>query len=140
MSDDYVDQQVLETMAEAGMITIIAGSRHLTAAADRDAVWRLLDGIHGVTPVSTLLSGLANGPDMMGVNWARAHAVPLVGYPAKWQAHGKAAGFLRNEQMAQRAQRLVVYWDGQSRGTADMIARAKAHNLEIVIALNGGAA
>ena len=31
--------------------------------------------------------------------------------------HGKSAGYIRNEQMAQNADALVAFWDGKSKGT-----------------------
>lgn len=40
--------------------------------------------------------------------------------------HGRAAGPIRNQQMAERADALVAVWDGASRGTGDMLRRALA--------------
>lgn len=41
-------------------------------------------------------------------------------FPADWEAHGKAAGPIRNKQMAEYADALLLIWDGESRGSANM--------------------
>lgn len=45
--------------------------------------------------------------------------------------HGKAAGYLRNTEMAKNADALVAFWDGMSLGTRHMIETAKAHGLNV---------
>jgi hypothetical protein len=46
-------------------------------------------------------------------------------FPAKWDKYGKAAGPLRNREMAAYADALILVWDGKSRGSANMLAEAK---------------
>ncbi len=41
-------------------------------------------------------------------------------FPADWKTHGKAAGPIRNKQMAEYADALLLIWDGESRGSASM--------------------
>ncbi len=41
-------------------------------------------------------------------------------FPADWDAHGKAAGPIRNKQMVEYADALLLIWDGESRGSASM--------------------
>lgn len=38
-------------------------------------------------------------------------------HPADWERLGKAAGPIRNEEMAEIADALIAFWDGQSRVT-----------------------
>lgn len=52
-------------------------------------------------------------------------------FPADWNAHGKAAGPIRNQQMAQEADVLIAFWDGKSRGTKDMIEKATRAGLDM---------
>ena len=40
-------------------------------------------------------------------------------------AHDKAAGPIRNRQMAEYADYLIAFWDGESRGTRNMIETMK---------------
>jgi hypothetical protein len=51
-------------------------------------------------------------------------------FKADWDKHGKAAGPIRNQQMAQEADGLIAFWDGKSRGTKDMIQKALNYGLE----------
>lgn len=48
-----------------------------------------------------------------------------------WKLYGKQAGYLRNEQMAQNADALAAFWNGESRGTKHMIELAKRYGLKV---------
>jgi len=110
------------------MRTIIAGSRGII---DQPTIERAIEGSgFEVTPV---LSGDARGVDRAGAAWARAQGIRVEIYPADWKRHGKRAGFLRNEVMAQKADALIAIWDGQSRGTKHMIDAAFSAGLKICI-------
>jgi len=41
-------------------------------------------------------------------------------FPADWNTHGKAAGPIRNKQMAEYSDILLLIWDGKSKGSANM--------------------
>lgn len=59
---------------------------------------------------------------------AAAHGLPYKEFPADWEAHGKRAGFIRNQQIVNYADRVVAFWDGESKGTKstiDMALKAK---------------
>ena len=71
--------------------------------------------------VTEVVSGCATGVDMMGETWARANNLPIKEMPANWYQHGKAAGPIRNREMAEYADAAVIIWDGKSRGTRNMI-------------------
>lgn len=73
------------------------------------------------------------GVDLLGKRYAEEKHIPVRRMPADWNKHGKAAGPIRNEQMAIRADAFIAFWDGQSRGTANMIELAKKHNLKIQV-------
>ena len=104
------------------MRTIIAGSRGV-AAIDT----AFLDSLE----ISCILSGGARGADQLGEEYARRRGVALSLFPADWDRFGKKAGYIRNHQMAQRAERLVAFWDGASRGTKHMIDCGLAANMEV---------
>lgn len=110
------------------MRTIIAGSRDFTD-------FRRLAGVMaGIPwPVTKVLSGAARGADAVGEQWAHINRIPLIRYPADWDTHGKSAGYLRNKQMAENADALVAFWDGQSKGTDNMIKLARTKGLLVVV-------
>lgn len=72
-----------------------------------------------------VVSGGATGVDKMGEEFAHLFGLKLKVFPADWEAHGRAAGPIRNEQMAQYADGVIAFWDGKSKGTANMIATAR---------------
>ena len=50
-------------------------------------------------------------------------------YPALWDKFGDATGPKRNQQMAEIADAAVVFWDGQSAGSKNMIECADKKNI-----------
>lgn len=84
-----------------------------------------------------IISGGAKGADSLGERYAREFGYKLKRFPADWNKYGKAAGPIRNKEMALYAAEakgvLVAFWDGSSRGTYDMITRAKEYGLEVYI-------
>lgn len=47
-------------------------------------------------------------------------------FDADWNKHGKAAGPIRNKQMADYADVLILIWDGKSKGSTNMKANMEA--------------
>ena len=78
-----------------------------------------------------IVQGGARGADALGSRFAEEHQIPEKQFDADWATHGRAAGILRNLEMAKYATVLVAFWDGKSRGTGDMINRALAWGLEV---------
>ena len=85
----------------------------------------------------SIVSGCCQGTDTLGERYAKELGIPVVRFPADWQAYGKAAGPIRNRKMAEYASEgegvLVAFWDGASRGTASMIRLAETYGLETKI-------
>lgn len=82
-----------------------------------------------------IVSGTASGADRLGERFAEKFAIALKRFPANWDRDGKAAGHIRNEEMAKyaRNQFCIVFWDGSSRGTKNMIENCKKYNLNFRI-------
>jgi len=78
-----------------------------------------------------IVSGAARGADTLGERYAQERGYSIEQYPADWEHAGKAAGFIRNAQMASVADALIAFWDGQSKGTAHMIELARKHELQV---------
>lgn len=112
------------------MRTIIAGSRKGPRPADLEVALRVC----GWAP-TLVISGTARGADQIGEEWAAAHRVPVERFPADWNRYGKRAGYLRNVQMADRAEALIALWDGDSQGTKHMIDIGRAKGLLVHVQL-----
>ena len=76
-----------------------------------------------------IISGTAKGADTLGERYAHERGYDIEKYPADWERDGKSAGPIRNAKMAEVADALIAFWDGNSRGTANMIALAQEYNL-----------
>ena len=71
--------------------------------------------------IEEVVCGEAKGADLWGKLWAVQNNIPVKSFPADWKTHGAAAGYIRNHQMGDYADELIAFWDGQSKGTKDMI-------------------
>lgn len=111
------------------MKVIVAGSREFDDYALVEEVLSKYDDI------TEIVSGGARGADSLGEKFALEHAIPIKRFPANWTAYGKTAGYRRNEQMAYYGDRLIAFWDGQSRGTKHMIDFARKVGLEVEVVL-----
>jgi len=113
------------------MKTIIAGSRSIR---DYNVVEEAMKRAREVGIIPTeIVSGGANGVDCLGEWWAGKHSVAVKRFPANWRVYGRAAGFMRNAQMAAYADALVAVWDGESKGTANMILQAHKCALRVYV-------
>lgn len=100
---------------------IVAGSRSFN---DYELLSRTLFAIaEDVDPTIeiSIVSGMAKGADMLAAQFAKEHNIKLYEFPADWDRYGKRAGYLRNEEMANASNGLLVFWDGESKGTKHMI-------------------
>ena len=80
-----------------------------------------------------IVHGGAHGADTMADNWARDWCLEVIRCPADWERLGRKAGPMRNEQMlVDHKPDLVVAFPG-GRGTADMVKRAKAAGVHVII-------
>lgn len=100
------------------MRLIIAGSRDLipTVGFISSSL-----GLYNIGPISIteVVCGAAQGVDTMGKIWAETYNKEIKIFKADWDKHGKAAGPIRNLEMAQYADGLLVIHNG-SRGAMNM--------------------
>ncbi len=110
------------------MKTIIAGSRTII---DPAIVQDAIDA--APWDITEVVCGGAEGVDDIGATLALVHRIDVRIFNADWATHGKAAGPIRNRQMAAYADALIAVWDGSSRGTANMIQEATERGLRIYV-------
>jgi len=117
------------------MRLLIAGSRSITdyAVVEKAVNLAIMQWAGCGVTVDEEVSGCTSGVDRLGEHWARSHGVPRKLFPADWKKHGKAAGFIRNAEMAEHATHAVVVWDGVSRGTANMIAQMQQRGKPVYV-------
>lgn len=111
---------------------IVAGSRYFS---NKEWLYSVLDDyLKGIDDNVEIVSGHCRGADMLGEQYAKDHNIPVVLFPADWNAYGKRAGYIRNKQMAEYASEengvLIAFPIGEARGTKMMIRIAHDYDLE----------
>lgn len=108
------------------MIICICGSRGYPRLT-------LVDAFIETLPADiTVLSGGARGVDRRAyyramLRYRQGTLLRPIEMKAEWEVYGRTnAGSIRNQAMLDAADRVVAFWDGQSGGTKDMIARSLA--------------
>lgn len=108
------------------MRVIIAGGRGIHS----DDVVALATASSGFD-ITSVVCGGAPGVDAAGKRWADKHNIPVRIIPAQWDVYGKMVGPIRNRAMAQVADALILVWDGESRGSANMLKVAQEEGLAV---------
>jgi len=119
------------------MRVLVCGGRDY---ADRQRVFEeLYDTLPRIThddgnwlPVGTIIHGdCRSGADLWADEFAVVNWTGLEVYPADWNAHGKAAGPIRNQRMIDEGKPDLVLAFPGGRGTADMVRRAREAGIEV---------
>ncbi len=101
------------------MKLVIAGSRDFDFICTNDIATFIT--IHLFRQdIHSIVYGGAKGIDEVGKHYALANQLPFTLFEADWTTHGKAAGPIRNKQMAEYGDALLLIWDGESRGSKNM--------------------
>lgn len=83
----------------------------------------------------TIIHGAARGADTLAGLFGRMFGLKVEAYPADWDAHGKAAGPIRNQKMLDEGNPDFVLAFPGGPGTADMVRRARKAKILVVEAL-----
>lgn len=97
---------------------MVCGSRTIT---DEKLVFSKLDEYFALHKNLAILSGGARGVDSIGEKWANLHNVPIERFLPDWKKYGRRAGIIRNKQMVEAADYVMIFWNGTSKGTKSVI-------------------
>ena len=110
------------------MNVIVCGTRKAYEDPALIHLCTALRELNEINPIARVLHGdCPNSPDQWAKAWCEENHIYCEGFPAEWEAFGKAAGNMRNEMMAKYAKSLpgpaycIAVWDGKSPGTLNMI-------------------
>ncbi|WP_080402996.1 DUF2493 domain-containing protein [Burkholderia ubonensis] len=113
------------------MKVIVCGGREYgQEVAEEQHLFAVLDAQHALSPIDLVIQGGARGADSMARLWAESRAIDCLAVPAKWDAHGRGAGPIRNARMLDYKPDMVIAFPG-GRGTADMVRRANAAGIQV---------
>lgn len=101
------------------MKTAIIGSRTFT---DYSFLCKKLEDFN----ITEVISGGAKGADTLAEAYAVQFEIPLTVILPNWNKFGKSAGFVRNKEIVERAEIVIAFWDGYSKGTEHSINVARA--------------
>ena len=84
--------------------------------------------------VDCIISGGAKGVDSLAETYANQHGLTKTIIRPQYDHYGKAAPLKRNEQMVDMADKILVIWDGISKGTAYTVkyAQKKEKSIKVV--------
>lgn len=114
---------------------IIAGTRTfndyamLRAYCDMKLSLKIAEG----EQIEIVSGACPTGADYLGEKYAAERGFSVRLFPADWQQYGRRAGAVRNRQMAQYGNALIVFWDGKSKGTKIMIDEARAAGIIVCV-------
>lgn len=114
------------------MKVIIAGTRRVGSRYSEIEGTVIAQGVKDSGfDVTQVVSGTAQGIDRMGESWAKLNEIPIRRFPADWIKYPRAGGYIRNAEMADYADALIVFWDGFSKGSKHMIQCMRNRNKPI---------
>ena len=97
------------------MIVAIIGSRSLSV----DSFEKYVGGD------DVIISGGADGIDQCAVSYAIKNGIAYEEILPDYKKYGKAAPIIRNKEIVRRADKIIAFWDGKSRGTLFTVNYAK---------------
>jgi len=95
--------------------TAIVGSRSLD-----QGIYRLLMD-YVPKGASEIISGGAEGVDKLAERYAREQDLPMTVVRPDYRTYGRQAPLIRNGEICQKADYVLVVWDGQSHGSMHVI-------------------
>ena len=117
------------------MRLIIAGSREFKSLrAIQQAVKRFREA-HPDFVITEVVTGGCRGADRLAEEYTRDNlGLPVKTFPPDWKTHGKAAGPIRNAEMAQYGDALLALFIAgvEGRGTSDMVNKMQQAGKTVV--------
>ena len=88
--------------------------------------------------VTEIISGGAIGIDTLAEEVADKRRISKSIIRPEYDKYGKKAPLIRNKEIVERAELVIAFWDGKSRGTKFTIDYAKKLNKKVKIYVKGG--
>lgn len=112
------------------MRVAIVGSRGYVSTIE---MFKSLDALRAKLDITHIITGGARGVDTLAEKYGRERGIEVTIIKPEWDKYGKAAGFVRNEEIMNNSEVAVIFWDGISRGTEHALAYAKAQRVLIYL-------
>ncbi len=119
---------------------LVCGNRDWSC---KRTISRWLSRLAALTPgpisgTPTLIHGATKGADLFAAEIAREWGWTIEPYPADWDAHGNAAGPIRNREMADARADIglafgKLYRGSKLTGTGDMVSVLNARGIPVIV-------
>lgn len=83
--------------------------------------------------VTEIVSGGAKGVDSCARAYAISRGIPISEFYPDYRRYGRGAPLKRNLQILERADAVLAFWDGSSRGTKFVIDRCTARGIPLTV-------
>ena len=110
------------------MKLLIAGSRSITSF-DFSA--------YVSDDTELIITGGAKGVDTLAEAYARERGIPVVTVKPAYEKYGRAAPVVRDKEMVEMADAVLVVWDGVSRGSRHTADHARKLGKELTLVTVG---
>jgi hypothetical protein len=105
------------------MIYAVFGPREVRGELFTDEK-RVSEALSSIKDLTGLILGGGKGAETFAENWAKEHNLPFTHVTPNIKAYGTRKAFdLRNTEMINRAEGVVVFWDGAARSTHELLSR-----------------
>ncbi|MBE6554198.1 MAG: DUF2493 domain-containing protein [Ruminococcaceae bacterium] len=96
----------------------VVGSRNLTEVA--------IDKY--ISSCEEIVSGGAVGVDSCAAKYAAENGIKCTVFLPQYERYGRAAPIIRNKEIVDYADKVIAFWNGESKGTLSIIKYAKKMN------------
>lgn len=107
----------------------IVGSRSITADIPEKCI---------PDDVTEIVSGAAKGIDTSARKYAYEHHIFLTDIIPEYDLYGRRAPLMRNDLIISLVDKVIVFWDGKSRGTLYTVKKCKETNKPYILYLYDG--
>jgi hypothetical protein len=139
IGDMQAESIVLKAISEAfnrstKLRILVCGSRNW-----KDEKGEIKKFINSLPENAIIVEGAAKGADSLAAEYAKNRGLRVNEFPANWDAHGKAAGFIRNKEMLEDGYPNVVVAYSKnlktSKGTLDMVTQSMKAGIPVFLNL-----
>jgi len=108
----------------------IVGSRDFH---DYEKVKNFIFSSINIKDIDCIVSGGAKGFDSLAEKFADEYNIKKKIFPAEWEKHGRAAGFIRNRDIVDNSDILIAVQKNKSKGTQNSIDLAKKKKISCLV-------
>jgi len=83
--------------------------------------------------ITMIISGGARGIDTQAEEYADTHNIPKLIFLPDYKKYDKYAPLLRNIDIIKKADVVIAFWDGKSRGTKFVIQKARIERKKLIV-------